>query len=551
MKKLLKFPASCFSLVLCSSFIAFLSASAIEPLETFPIWPGIPPGQTRARGEEKRVEGRPRPFYQITDVSKPTVSVFLPAQENRLGAALVILPGGGLQRLAIETEGLEVAEWAVAHGIAAFLVKYRVPAPATSGAQDAERAMSLIRARARDWGIDPDCVGVIGFSAGGEIAARMITENNPRLYEALDANDSFSCRPDFVAMIYPGGLTAGSSLNIKEPIGSKIDRDSPPMFFVHASDDQAENSLVYALALKRARVPVEVHIYRDGAHGFGVRDSGLPVGSWTDRFEDWMRSLGYLDDALVRKYAKSAGEGLKGNGELPRFPDEGSLDDAFFAQKRLVRELKDVVVSGYKGGAVTEEAQTSLGLDKPLTGVLLASGRLNAASKPVIELASAPDTMVETEIGYVIGENIATELINDTQARECVQSIVPVVELPQNYARRMGVSTLTAKDMVALNIGSARYIVGTAKSPPLDPDAIKITLRRDGQTLHETTGASVKGGQWANLRSLLNQITSHGYVVRAGSIIICGALGGPKAGEAGKYQADYGELGSIEFELKK
>jgi len=295
------------------------------------------------------VENRPRPFYQITDVSKPTVSVFLPPKEKRLGTALVILPGGGLQRLAIETEGFEVAEWAVAHGITAFMVKYRVPAPAASGAQDAERAISLIRARAKDWDIDPDSIGAIGFSAGGEVAARIVTENNPRMYETVDTNDSFSCRPDFVAMIYPGGLTAGNSFNIKEPINSKIDRSSPPMFFVHASDDQAENSLAYALALKRARVPVEVHIYREGAHGFGMRESGLPVGGWTDRFQDWLRSLGFLDKALVRTYARSLQEGLKTAGPLPRFPDAGTLEDAFFAQKRLLRELNDATVGGYPG----------------------------------------------------------------------------------------------------------------------------------------------------------------------------------------------------------
>ena len=539
------------SLVLGFSFIALATAVAIEPSETFPVWPGVPPGQTGARGEEKRVENRPRPFYQITDVSKPTVSVFLPPKEKRLGTALVILPGGGLQRLAIETEGFEVAEWAVAHGITAFMVKYRVPAPAASGAQDAERAISLIRARAKDWDIDPDSIGAIGFSAGGEVAARIVTENNPRMYETVDTNDSFSCRPDFVAMIYPGGLTAGNSFNIKEPINSKIDRSSPPMFFVHASDDQAENSLAYALALKRARVPVEVHIYREGAHGFGMRESGLPVGGWTDRFHDWLRSLGFLDKALVRTYARSLQEGLKTAGPLPRFPEAGTLEDAFFAQKRLLRELNDATVGGYKGGVITDAAQKTLGVDKPLTGVLLASGRLNAASKPVIQLGSEPDTIVETEFGYVIGETIATELIDDTQAQECVQSIVPVVELPQNYARRMGVSALSAKDMVGANLGAARYIVGTAKNPPADADALKVTLKRDGQTLHETTGAYAKGGQWANLRLLINQLTSHGYVIHAGSIVICGALGGSKPGEPGKYTADYGDLGTIEFELQK
>jgi len=298
-------------------------------------------------------------------------------------------------------------------------------------------------------------------------------------------------------------------------------------------------------------VPVEVHIYREGAHGFGMRESGLPVGGWTDRFQDWLRSLGFLDKPLVRTYARSLEEGLKTAGPLPRFPDAGTLEDSFFAQKRLLRELNDATVGGYKGGVITDAAQKTLGVDKPLTGVLLASGRLNAASKPVIPLASAPDTIVETEFGYVIGETIATELINDTQAQECVQSIVPVVELPQNYARRMGVSALSAKDMVGANLGAARYIVGTPKNPPADADVLKVTLKRDGQTLHETTGAYAKGGQWANLRLLLNQLTSHGYVIHAGSIVICGALGGSKPGEPGKYTADYGDLGTIEFELQK
>jgi 2-keto-4-pentenoate hydratase/acetyl esterase/lipase len=538
------------SLILCFSIFVVASAAAIEPSETFAIWPGVPPGTNFARGDEKKVEGRPRPFYQLTDISKPTVSVFLPAKERRLGTALLVLPGGGLQRLAYEHEGLEVAEWAVAHGLAAFVVKYRVPAPAVTATEDGQRALSLVRARAKEWDVDPESIGAIGFSAGAEVAAWMST--HPRLYKDIDANDSFSCRPDFVAMIYPGGLTGFGNLSaVKEPIASRINGESPPMFFAQASDDAAENTLAYALALKKARVPVEVHLYRDGAHGFGVRNSGSPVGTWTARFEDWMRSLGYLDTPAVRSYARSFAVALKSDGGLPRFPEAATLEDAFAAQKRFVRGLKEATIAGFKGGVVTAEAQKSLGLDFPITGVLLNSGRLNAADKPVIRLAEAPDTVVETELGYVIGENLATQIANDTQARECVQSIVPVIELPQNYARRTSGGAPTAKDMVASNMGSTRFIVGTPKKPMADADAIKVSLKRDGQTLHETTGAYVKGGQWANLRLLLNQLTAHGNTVHAGAIIICGALGGPKPGEPGKYQADYGDLGSIEFELQK
>jgi len=216
----------------------------------------------------------------------------------------------------------------------------------------------------------------------------------------------------------------------------------------------------------------------------------------------------------------------------------------------LVLAAQASTIFGFKGSAVTADSQKSLGLDHPLFGVLLTSGRSRAADKPVIRLATAPDTLVETELGYVIAENIATRLANDTQARECVQSVVPVIELPQNYARRMGGTSLNARELVAANIGATSYIVGTPQNPNLDVNALKVSLKRDGQTLHESTGGEVLGGQWATLRELLNQITGHGHTVRAGSIIISGALGGPKPAAAGKYQADYGPLGTLEFEIQ-
>lgn len=532
------------------TFLATVVARAIEPSEVVPIWPGEPPGQGLARGEEKVVPARPRPFYQLTDISKPTLSVYLPPKERRTRTALLILPGGGLQRLAYEHEGLEVAEWAVKHHIAAFLLKYRVPAPATVGTADGQRALSLIRSRAAEWDVDADSIGVIGYSAGGEIAAWMVTHHAERQYAVLDAIDTVSCRPDFAALIYPGGLTARGGGGIKEPIAGKIGPDSPPMFFVHASDDSAENTLAYALALKRARVPLEAHIYRDGGHGFGVRNSGSPVGGWPDRFEDWMTSLGFLDPAGVRNYAREFASGVKGGGKLPMFPTGLTRDDATRAQRRLVREaVKGDAIAGFKGAGITAEARKKLGVDQPLTGVLFRSGRLNAADHPVIDLAAAPDTMVETEVGYLIGVDISYEVLNSNQARDAVQSIVPVIELPVNYTRRGGGST--ALDMIASNIGSARYIVGTSKAPgSLKADEIKVRLQRNDQTLHEAGVNSIDSGQWEHLRQLLNQITRAGHTVREGSLIISGALGGPKPAEPGKYTAEFGELGSIEFEVK-
>ncbi|MDA1274636.1 MAG: alpha/beta hydrolase [Verrucomicrobia bacterium] len=170
---------------------------ASEPSEVFSVWPGAAPDQSRNVGEERIVEGRSRPFYQITGVSKPTVSVYLPSKVHRTGASILLCPGGGLQRLAIEHEGFEVADWLLSQNITVFLLKYRVPAPVKSGLQDAQRALSLIRSRSGDWGIDPNGIGVLGFSAGGEIAAWLSTHYG-RSYSWIGlAPRVFSTRPMF------------------------------------------------------------------------------------------------------------------------------------------------------------------------------------------------------------------------------------------------------------------------------------------------------------------------------------------------------------------
>lgn len=535
--------------LILAGLLAVSATHGMEPSEVVVIWPGEPPGQGRAQGEEKVVQGRPRPFYQLTDISRPTLGVFLPPREARNGTALLVLPGGGLQRLAYEHEGLEVATWAVRQGISAFVLKYRVPGPAEVATADAQRALSLVRARAAEWKVDPESVGVIGFSAGAEIAAWMISEEGQRRYAAIDGVDGFSCQPDFLAMIYPGGLI-GRAGSVKEPLGTGIRPGSPPMFFVHAANDASENSLLYALALKRARVPVELHLYRDGGHGFGVRPSGLPLGGWSARWMEWMDSLGFMDRPEVRDYVEQFSAAVHKEGQLPVLPDGLSMDDAMRAQRRLVRRLtRTDPIAGFKGAAITEEAQASLGLREPITGVLFQGGRLRAQDQPVIDLRSSPDVLVETEIGYIIGTDISFDVLSDAQARDAVQSVVPVIELPVSYARRLGRGS--ARDTVASNVGSARFIVGEPQAPARVPmEQLKLRLRHDGQVLHEAGVDTIPGGQWRNLRLLLNQITRAGHTIREGSLIISGAIGGPKPGLPGKYTADFAELGLIEFELR-
>lgn len=528
-------------------------ASAIEPVEVFQVWPGEPPGDTREIGEEKILEGRRRPFYQITDVSVPTVSVFLPPKEHHTGNAILVCPGGGLQRLAIEHEGLEVADWLTAHGITAFVLKYRVPAPVSYGLRDAQRALGLIRARADEWAVDPENIGILGFSAGGEIAAWLSTHYSERQYDRIDDNDSFSCRPDFAALIYPGGLIERGSGALKESIASRINRDTPPMFLAHAFDDSCENSLQMVLSLKRARVPAEVHIFQEGAHGFGVRETGHPVNDWRERFLEWMQSWGFRDKRSVRDYERAFSRALQGDGALPRFSEnnpQATLEDAYAAQKRLVRRrLNDLTLAGFKGGVISEAAQQRLGIDRPLTGVLFQEGQLNAEDRPVVEIPDDLGLVIETEIGYIVSVDIGYHVLTAEQAKGAAQAVVPVIELPLDYSPRAG--TGTAADMVAMNMGSSKFIIGNRTHPDeVDPDAVAITLKREGRTLHETTGATAKGGQWENLRTIINQLVDQGYTLRQGSVIISGALGTVHPGEPGHYRADYGELGVIEFELR-
>ena len=183
------------------------------PSDTFNIWPGAAPDETGDRGPEYMLVERRRPFYQIADVSVPTLAVYLPEKSKATGAAILVIPGGGLVRLAIEHEGYEVAKWLSDNGIAAFVLKYRVPGEGREtawkkGMQDAQRAMGIIRTRAAEWNIDPNGVGAIGFSAGGEIGTRLSLFDE-KAYPRVDASDDQPTRPAFMINIYPGGLASG------------------------------------------------------------------------------------------------------------------------------------------------------------------------------------------------------------------------------------------------------------------------------------------------------------------------------------------------------
>ncbi|MGD0366480.1 MAG: alpha/beta hydrolase, partial [Acidobacteriaceae bacterium] len=212
----------------------------------------------------------------------------------------VVFPGGGYSILAIDLEGTEVCDWLNSIGVSCLLLKYRVPAsgpyPKSSAAlQDAQRAIGIARQHASDWGIDPKRIGVLGFSAGGHLAAAISTHYDQRLYPPIDAADQQSCKPDFAIVIYPGYL-ANAEKNFEFNPDIPVTASTPPTFLVQAEDDpvHVENVIDYFLALKNAGVPAQLHVYTKGGHGYGLRPTELPVTHWPQLAALWMRSIGVM-----------------------------------------------------------------------------------------------------------------------------------------------------------------------------------------------------------------------------------------------------------------
>ncbi|WP_348267708.1 alpha/beta hydrolase [Edaphobacter paludis] len=299
-----------------------------------PIWPGTPPDAQPAKGPEttelatkELVAGRP--WLAVENVSQPTMTVYSPTGKNT-GAAVVVFPGGGYQILAIDLEGSEICDWLTPRGITCVLLKYRVtdvgeypksgPYPESPMAlEDAQRTLGLVRFHAAEWHIDPHKIGVLGFSAGGHLAAAISTHYAKRLYPVVDAADKESCRPDFAVPIYPGHLSLSAaewdatqgtkkfivphppnadkdlSLNPEIPVTSQ----TPPTFLLQNEDDHVDNvddSLSYYIALKNARVPVEMHLYAHGGHAFGLRRTKLPATRWPELVETWLGTIGMIPE---------------------------------------------------------------------------------------------------------------------------------------------------------------------------------------------------------------------------------------------------------------
>jgi len=308
-----------------------------------PIWPEVPPDAQPVEGPETvAIENESlvarKSWAYVSNVSQPTMTVYA-AEGKNTGVAVVVFPGGGYEILAMDLEGTEVCDWLTRKGITCVLLKYRVPGEARypksapypkSGPypespmalEDAQRTVGLVRFHAAEWQIDPHKIGVLGFSAGGHLSAAVSNHFEKRLYPPVDAADKESCRPDFAVAIYPGHLslsaaewdaqqgtkkfvvrrprhhsTSDESLALNPDL--RVTRRTSPTFLLQAEDDHVDNvddSLAYYIALKNAGVPVEMHLYAQGGHAFGLRHTKFPITGWPELVEVWLRTIGMTSD---------------------------------------------------------------------------------------------------------------------------------------------------------------------------------------------------------------------------------------------------------------
>jgi acetyl esterase/lipase len=277
------------------------------------IWPRAVPDARPVTSPETVATGdnlvAGRPWTAVSPVSQPTITVYSPYEKNT-GVAVVVFPGGGYWDLAIDLEGTDVCDWLTSKGTTGVLLKYRVPgegqprlgAYGTSpeALEDAQRAVGLVRFHAAESHIDPHKIGVLGFSAGGHLVAALSTHFERRMYPAVDRADKESCRPDFAVALYPGHLgLAANSFELNPDIGTHITLQTPPTFLLQCEDDhvdRVEDSLSYYAALKKVGVPVEMHLYAQGGHAFGLRRTKFAVTEWPQLVETWLKSIGMISE---------------------------------------------------------------------------------------------------------------------------------------------------------------------------------------------------------------------------------------------------------------
>lgn len=297
--------AQCVTSIAIASTVLSCFACSLPAAETVKLWPGGRAPGDMVKLEAEADQSKPneglvagRAVIRLGNVSQPEIHFYAAPEDKANGTCMLICPGGGHRILAWDLEGTEVAEWLNGLGISAAVLKYRVPARTespkyTAAVQDAQRGLSLVRSRAKEWKIDPQKIGVLGFSAGGETAA-LATLMSERLYEHTDAVDETNWKPNFAVLIYPAYLVNKEGTELLEHV--TVDDKTPPMFLAHAANDpvRPESSVLLWLELKKHNIPAELHVFSKGGHGYGLRSSDMPVTGWPRACEAWLKAEGWL-----------------------------------------------------------------------------------------------------------------------------------------------------------------------------------------------------------------------------------------------------------------
>jgi acetyl esterase/lipase len=254
------------------------------------LWPGKVPGEKSAKHSTVISADTSNNVMRISEVTDPSFIVFEAEPSHANGAAVLICPGGGYSILAVDLEGYEIAKWLAKSGFMAFVLQYRVPQKPEGALQDAQRAIRLIRNDAATYKINPDKIGIMGFSAGGSLSARACTRFDEKTYPPIDKADELSARPSFGMLIYPAYLDNGPNKSLTPEL--TITTNTPPLFIFQTSDDPYANSaLVMAGALRESKIPVELHLYPEGGHGYGLRPGKLAADVWPKLAEKWLNRI--------------------------------------------------------------------------------------------------------------------------------------------------------------------------------------------------------------------------------------------------------------------
>lgn len=273
--------------LLILAFLSLAISAHSQNSDRIYLWPREVPGENEAKHEPAVAPDRGDQVHRLSEVTNPFLNVFEPDLAKSNGAGIIVCPGGGYNVLTVDKEGLEVAKWLTSLGYTTFVLHYRVPKKQAGALMDLQRAIRIVRSKADLWELDPDRIGVLGFSAGGSLSARASTRFNIETYPKIDDADALSSRPDFALLIYSAYLDLGKNKKLTPELATQ--QDTPPMFIFGTADDKHGNSsLVMAGALRDAGVPVELHLLATGGHGYGLRKGNVAAETWPGLAEKWL-----------------------------------------------------------------------------------------------------------------------------------------------------------------------------------------------------------------------------------------------------------------------